>query len=151
MGLKVVRDAIAELEVNQRHWDQWQKFFRAQMAYLLLWSILERLSALCFGPNHDPMKRINQLHELRGIKELMLKHIERDDKVTDSRDPTAIYKLDRSNSEACFKYYYQVRNNLSHRGKAVRNEFDKVAKSLSELTTITEAYLLNLHDTERNS
>lgn len=145
-GLQVVFEVIAELERNSQ-WDIWQMFFRAQMAYLLLWSILERLSALCFGPAHDPMQRVKRLHQLSGMDGLVSTYVCRQDRVSDSRDPRDTYQLDASNPKKCFEYYYQVRSNLSHRGKAVHNEVDKVVKSLSELASITKAYLQSLNGT----
>ena len=49
-GLGVIREAVQEINENDT-WNEWQQFFRCQMAYMLIWSILERLSALCFGPD----------------------------------------------------------------------------------------------------
>ena len=141
-GLKAVRQVNSEVsEKEERNWEQ---FFRAQMAYLLLWSILERLSALCFGAAHDPMKRINRLHELRGMDDLVRAHVKRPDRVSDSRNPKETCTLDATSAEKCFKYYYQVRSNLSHRGKAVHSEVDKVVKSLDELLSITDGYLQSI-------
>jgi len=130
----------------------WKRFFRAQMAYLLLWSVLERLAALCFGPAADPMQRIKRLHELDGVPQAVLKHVTRTgEKVADSRNPKTAIKLDPENAEACFKYYYQLRSNLSHRGKAVFDDFDKVHMSLRELLAITQEYLSGLKSREKSS
>jgi hypothetical protein len=146
-GLAVVREATAEIAANT-HWTEWQRFFRAQMAYLLLWSVLERLSALCIGPNHDPHERINRLYELPGMADLVASHVRRSDRVADSRDPSHSYKLEADNPKKCFQYYYQVRSNLSHRGKGVWNEFGKVHDSLRELLSIAEQYVKRLRDQE---
>lgn len=148
-GLETVREMVREIGSNWE-WNVWQRFFRAQMAYLLLWSILERLSALCFGPARDPIKRVNLLYELHGMRELIGKHVQREDAVSDSRNPKTVYKLDKANPKKCFDYYYQVRSNLSHRGKAVHSEVEKVTESLSELSAITDGYLKSLReDSER--
>ena len=144
-GLETVQRVLEEVDRISDS-DEWPRFFRAQMAYLLLWSILERLSALCFGPGQDPMQRIKKLHELSGMKDLVSLTVQRTDTVSDSRDPNTDYKLDRTDAESCFKYYYQVRSNLSHRGKGMFNEFDKVHYSLKELLTITQQYLDKLKD-----
>lgn len=142
-GLEAVERVLSEVddmpsdsfEANR------QGFFRSQMGYLLLWSILERLSALCFGPSLEPMERINRLHELPGMREAVGQHVQRSDRVSDSRNPDQIYRLEGTNAKSSFLYYYQVRSNLSHRGKGVFNEFEKVHLSLRELLAITRQYL----------
>jgi hypothetical protein len=144
-GLEIVQAVLMDLndEPNVE-----RRFFRAQMAYLLLWSILERLSTLSIGPNIEPTKRAIGLHSLPGMVDLLLRHVDREDKVTDSRDPAKCYSLKKQNPKKCFEYYYQVRSNLSHRGKAVFNEFDKVFYSLKELASITDGYLRSLRERE---
>lgn len=145
-GLGAVERVLGE--VDQMPGDSfdanWQRFFRSQMAYLLLWSILERLSALCFGPNLDPMERIKRLHELPGMAEAVGKYVQRSDRVSDSRNPDLTYRLEAANARSTILYYYQVRSNLSHRGKGVFNEFEKVHSSLRELLAITRQYLKRL-------
>lgn len=147
-GLKTVRLSIKEMDqMPCNSFDaNWHRFFRSQMAYLLLWSILERLSALCFGPGQDPMKRIKRLHELPEMENLVRQNVRRTDNVSDSRNPNKTYKLDCTSAKKCFEYYYQIRSNLSHRGKGVVNEFEKVHESLKELLAITEQYLGKLTD-----
>jgi len=145
VGLKVIRSVSQEIADN-REWDDMEKFFRAQMAYLLLWSILERLSALCFGPRLDPNERIKRLHELPGMTKLVQKVVRRNDRVTDSRDPSQGYILNAENAKKTFQYYYQVRSNLSHRGKAVHNEVGKVRDSLNELLEIVDGFLDELRN-----
>ncbi|WP_218082284.1 gamma-glutamylcyclotransferase [Anthocerotibacter panamensis] len=151
-GLETVRRVLEEVDrmLGDTFDSNWQRFFRSQMAYLLLWSILERLSALCFGPGRDPMQRINKLHELPGMEDLVRQNVLRTDKVSDSRNPETAYGLDNTNTKNCFAYYYQVRSNLSHRGKGVFNEFNKVHSSLKELLAITEQYLSKLQEQEES-
>lgn len=144
-GLDVIRFVNEETRSSMQ-WNDWERFFRAQMAYLLLWSILERLSALSFGPVQDPTQRAHRLHELDGIAELIREVVRRTDRVADSRDPSTSYVLKSDNPLNCFRYYYQVRSNLSHRGKAVHNEVDKVQRSLDELLEITCRYLKGLRE-----
>lgn len=137
-GLATVAESLAELSQTENHW---RRFFKAQMAYLLLWSILERLSALCVGPAKEPTSRVNELYALPGMDNLIAKHVDRTDAVADARDPTKSYRLDKAVPKKCFQYYYQVRSNLSHRGKGVFNELDKVERSAHELLAITREYL----------
>lgn len=150
-GLDAVEDMLKEVDLMPTgDFDKnWQRFFRSQMAYLLLWSILERLSAFCFGPGQDPMQRIKRLHKLRGMSEAVKDHVHRSDCVSDSRNPDSTYRLDGTNAKGSFNYYYQVRSNLSHRGKAMFSEFEKVQSSLKELLAITRQYLVRLQEQEK--
>ncbi len=149
-GLDSVQQVLTEVDrmAGDSFDANWQRFFRSQMAYLLLWSVLERLSAFCFGPGHDPMERIKRLHELDGMPEAVRAHVNRTDRVSDSRNPDQTYRLDANNAKSSFAYYYLVRSNLSHRGKGVFNEFDKVHGSLKELLAITRQYLKKLKEQE---
>ena len=138
-GMHTVREALEDISSAI---GPWEKFYRAQMAYLLLWSILERLSALCCGPLENPLQRVKSLARLDGMSNLIKTHVERfNQRVSDSRDPQKIYRLKENNSHRSFLYYYQIRNNLSHRGKGAIREADKVQNSLVELLEITEGYL----------
>ena len=143
-GLKVVRGVLIELKNDQDDGAQ-NRFFRAQMAYLLLWSILERLSGLSFGTTMDPTQRAISMHSLPGMSDIVARRVGREDSVTDSRDPAKSYRLNGQNTKKCFQYYYQVRSNLSHRGKGAYSEFNKVHGSLEELTGIVEEYLASLN------
>ena len=52
---RLVREAAPDGVDSQPDTPQlWQSFFRLQAAYLLLWSIVERYTALRFGPGLDP-------------------------------------------------------------------------------------------------
>ena len=61
-GLQTVEQIAEELagcsfeSVPPENFD-WPRFFRLQMAYLLLWSAIERSSAFAYGPALDPIAR----------------------------------------------------------------------------------------------
>lgn len=147
-GMEAVQAAVRELEEykDRRNWN-W--FFRAQMAYLLLWSIVERLSALCIGPTFEPNQRINRLDRLPGMNAIISRVVIRKDVVTDSRDPSDDIKLDPARPERCFRYYYQVRSNITHRGKSVLVDTERIWLSLQELLSIVQGYLAYLRQEER--
>jgi len=50
--------------------------------------------------------------------------------------PEEALRLDPTDPTESIKYYYQVRCNLSHRGKAAYNDGETVRKSLRELQCI---------------
>jgi hypothetical protein len=152
-GMEAVESALREVDAmpGDSRQSDWHRFFRSQMAYLLLWSILERLSALCIGPAEAPTSRIKRLHELPGMEDIVRRHVKRSGKVSDSRNPKSGASLDAENAKKSFDYYYQVRSNLSHRGKAVSKEFETVHSSLRELLGITKEYLESLQSTEERA
>jgi hypothetical protein len=150
-GLEAVQrtcDAVSEAYKNSDSHQEWSLFFQSQMAYLLLWSILERLSALCVGPSVDPSQRIQHFSTIEGMGDAVRRNVHRTGKVFDSRDPNDSKTLDPNNSRKCFEYYYRVRSNLSHRGKAAWRDFEVVHRSLSELLSITRDYLSYIHESE---
>ena len=146
-GLGVVHDAIecdAAVKFERpppEHFD-WPRFFRLQMAYLLLWSAIERYTALRIGAGLDPMARIKQFgrHDVFHAAFTSAK-VSRKDRICDSKDPEDSFALDASDPSSAILYYYQVRNNLSHRGKGACADGEIVRKSLVELKVIFDAVL----------
>ena len=146
-GLRVVKDTVTcfsaqEFESASPTLFDWSRFFRLQMAYLLLWSAIERFTAFAFGPALKPMKRMKLLgtdHRFAAAVQHRLPGPS--GSVTDSRDPKTEYHLDPANPGECVLYYYQVRSNLSHRGKSAFRDGNLVRKSLVELLAIFEDML----------
>lgn len=110
----------------------WQMFFRLQSAYLLLWSIVERFTAFRFGPGLDPWPRIVRLNQDATFREAVVAGGAKPDVVIDARDPETRYRLAADGTGAA-KYFYQVRSNLSHRGKSAFKDAQLVYKSVTEL------------------
>lgn len=128
----------------------WSRFFRLEMAYLLLWSVLERYTAFRFGPAVDPMRRIKALGEDdRFVRAFST--VSRTDEVFDSRDSRTKYRLDVANPQRSILYYYQIRNNMSHRGKGAWREANKLRDSLVELTAIAVAMLESARESREQS
>ena len=50
--------------------------------------------------------------------------------------PTEKETLDSSDPKKSLNYYYQVRSNLTHRGKSAHNDFKIIKSSLDELYRI---------------
>jgi hypothetical protein len=151
VGLETVQhthDVVTATRTSGHDYREWSLFFQSQMAYLLLWSILERLSALCVGPSVDPSRRIHHFSLLDGMADAVKRNVHRSERVFDSRDPTNAQRLDPDDPKQSFGYYYRVRSNLSHRGKAAWRDFDMVHNSLTELLGITKDYLSYLRDSE---
>lgn len=123
----------------------WNRAFHIQMAYLLLWSVLERFSALAIGPAVNPNKRISELGRLGPVLDAVKTLESPVRKAFDSRKPNAKpYVLDvRQKPEKAMSYYYAIRSNLSHRGKGAWRDAETVRLSLNELLTVMTAVLMN--------
>jgi hypothetical protein len=115
--------------------DLWHSFFRLQAAYLLLWSIAERYTALRFGPAQDAWPRVVQLGKDRSFLEAVVAAGAKAGEVVDSRDPKNRHQLAEDGTGAA-EYFYQVRSNLSHRGKSAFRDAQLVLKAVTELQDV---------------
>jgi len=140
-ALPLVRD-IAQAYADHRFQSappdvfDWERMFRLQMAYLLLWSSIERYCSLRYGASLDPMKKVKLLGEEPVFGTSLREVVSRKDRVYDSRDPSDHTILDPQKPGPSALYYYQVRSNLSHRGKGAWKDGEIVRQSLNELLEI---------------
>ena len=117
---------------------EWERFFMLQMAYLFLWTVIERYAALVYGPILAPDRKVRKLGEDSLFEALLCATVRRTDRLFDARDPEDSYRLDTANPGQSAKYYFQVRNNLTHRGKGAWQDAERVRQSLQELLTIVQ-------------
>ena len=118
----------------------WPRFFRLQMAYLLLWAAIERYTSFAFGPRLEPMAKVERLAALGSFQAAVRSRVSRRTVVTDSRSLRS-YRLDPESPADAALYYYQVRSNLSHRGKGAWNDGELVRESLRELLDVFKEVL----------
>jgi hypothetical protein len=115
--------------------------FRLQMAYLLLWSAIERYVSLRYHFGDCVTKKVNRLAReesfIRGLRDYVTNNRE----VYRADRPEKKEVLDRENPEKALDYYYQVRSNITHRGKGVERDHERVLKSLRELLSIFRSVL----------
>lgn len=130
-------DVIGEsLEENQAPTEDLKSMFRLQMAYLLLWSAMERYLSLRYHLGNEVNQKLKSLASEPAFVEALRetgavsREIHRTDKPKDR------YKLDPSNATKSLEYYYQVRSNITHRGKGVSGDHERVRMSLAELLPI---------------
>ncbi len=71
-------------------------FFRKQMAYLLLWTSIERYVSLRRGFAGGPMQRVLRLAEEPAFDEALMRFVGRKDRVRRTDDPTQSEVLDRT-------------------------------------------------------
>ena len=144
-GLRVVSDMthdFGKLPFQSSPPDafDWPRFFRLQMAYLFLWAAIERYTVFAFGPRLEPTARVERLGALASFQAAVRSRVTRQSVVTYSRTLNS-YRLDRDTPAEAALYYYQVRSNLSHRGKGAWNDGELVRESLTELLDVFKVVL----------
>ena len=136
---KQALDEVASvLRKNPRFDRECRSLLRLQMAYLLLWSSLERYASLKYHLGDKVVSKILGIGDDPCFAKSPKTHLkgERLGSVVYSAGNLERYTLDSSDPTNSLKYYYQVRSNAIHRGKAVTRDFDIIHSSLEELLAI---------------
>ena len=139
-ALDVVKDTLKD---NLKFKNNLQPMFRLQMGYLLLWSSIERYVSLRYHLADGAHKKIMKLAEESSFESALKNVVKREDKVYRADRPTEGYALDNSNPKESLEYYYQIRSNITHRGKGINRDHDRVKNSLKELVDIFDKVLLS--------
>jgi hypothetical protein len=113
------------------------QFFQYQMAYLLLWSALERFCSLRYGLGLESMARIHRLAEEPAFSDALKRHVHEERRVFRADRPTEPPEhLRPDDPTGSLDFYHQARSNIVHRGKSVRDDLSLVQQSLAELSAI---------------
>jgi hypothetical protein len=132
-ALAVVQET---LEWNRSfEWDL-RPLFRLEMAYLLLWTSIERYASLRYHLGDNSMKKVVKMADESEFRAALARHVIERREVYRTNDPTERYVLSGGDPRSSINYYYQLRSNLVHRGKSISLDHDRVLKSLEELLTI---------------
>ena len=123
-----------ELNDENKHWSRVEDFFKLQMAYMLLWSAIDRYCTLryvgeSFGDYH------RELADEIFFKDALKKHVTSKRTVYSSQDLWN-YTLNPKKPYYSLKYYYTIRCNVVHRGKAIHGDEYMLRASLTELLNI---------------
>ena len=127
-ALSLIKDTMKEFE--DKDITNLRDFFKLQMHYMLLWSVIERFCTLSYGyfsigPNKDKFAKEKSFKN-------KLKTIERDDEIYSS-DKIKKKFINPRKWQSIF-YYYTIRCNVVHKGKNVGVEdMNKLKYSLEEL------------------
>ena len=134
-ALDVVEKTL--LENSKKSALDMEAFFSLQMAYLLLWSSIERYVSLRYNLGDKVVDKISKLASESAFAESLCKYV---------KTPREVFRIDRPaqkeilNPDApdkALRYYYQVRSNITHRGKStLYNDFKMLQDSLKELLLI---------------
>lgn len=130
----------AALEVVQETWEAHADFdwdlrpmFRLQMAYLLLWSSIERYASLRYHLGGRAVDKVMQIANDPKFLQLLKQRVTRRHRVQRADRPQDHYELNPGDAHESLRYYYQIRSNITHRGKGVVQDHEMVRDSLKEL------------------
>ncbi len=133
------KQALEEVEEilrnNQNFALDFKALFRLQMAYSLLWSAIERFTGLKYHLGGKASEKVYQIVNEKCFPD-SLKRVVTDEREIFNTVDLGKCTLNPSDPDRSIRYYYQVRSNSIHRGKAVRRDFNTIKKSLSELLEI---------------
>ncbi|HEX3623210.1 MAG TPA: hypothetical protein VHT97_12930 [Acidimicrobiales bacterium] len=116
----------------------WERFFALQAAYLLLWSAVERFTALAYGPSQAPLERTWRLGDDPGFRSCVVAAgVAPSAKTADSRDPTRARRIREDGSGAMFSWE-AARHLVGHPGRTAFVDGVLLRRSL-----------IDLHDTFR--
>ena len=114
---------------------EYRSLFRLQMAYALLWSAIERYASLKYHLGDQVCKKVFRIAEENSFIESLKRNVASARTVFSAADLEK-RTLDPNDPGKSIRYYYQIRSNAVHRGKAVTRDFETVKLSLKELLAI---------------
>ncbi len=106
------------------------------MAYTLLWTSLERYAGLRYHLGKEVKQKVRKIANEAAFAKSLRRHVKARREVYSIQKPSDKFRLDPDDPEKSINYYYQVRCNTVHRGKAVVRDYDIVRDSLEELLNI---------------
>lgn len=110
-------------------------FFKLQMAYMLLWSSIDRYCTLKYGDGHSFKEYRKMLSEEKAFEDALKKHVGSERRVYSVQDLWE-YILTPDNPLYSLNYYYTIRCNVVHKGKSTYNDSKMLKQSLKELLNI---------------
>ena len=141
-------DALDVVEETLADWKDFnpgdmRPTFRLEMAYMLLWSSIERYLALRYhlGPKNENSRvsvrgLVLKLAEEPAFTNSLTHVVTRTHRIYRADDPDGHEDLNPVDPKKSVDYYYQVRSNITHRGKGVMRDHETLVNSLTELLAI---------------
>lgn len=131
-GLEILR------QFKVPDWDEnLRGSFKIQMNYMFLWTIIERFTFLRYSLGGSVTSRnkslANNEHFILGLE----KYVSNERKVFSAKT-LGHETLSSKKPEKSIVYYYQVRNNLTHRGKGISQDHCIIYNCYNELLNIIE-------------
>ncbi len=134
-------EALEEIETilatSEHSFESYKPIFRLQMAYGLLWTALERYAGLRYHFGENAMLKVGNIANEEIFSTGLRKYVDKRNRtIYRTDDPGEKYILSVDNPKKALHYYYAVRSNAIHRGKAVHRDYETLYLSLKELLAI---------------
>lgn len=114
-----------------------EPLFRLQAAYLLLFAAVERYASLRYGlRGGDIMSKLSKVANEPAFGAALADHVVELQTVRRADNPGDSERLDPTNPMKSMRYYYQLRSNISHRGKAAVVDFRRLVAATESLRAI---------------
>jgi gamma-glutamylcyclotransferase (GGCT)/AIG2-like uncharacterized protein YtfP len=124
--------------------------FHLEMAYLLLWSSIERYLSLRYDLSDQVNRKVQHLAAELAFQAKLRELSPPQEEVSRADDPAKKAVLS-DNPKKAVDYYYRIRCNISHRGKGVHRDHKRVLAALQQLTPLFEAVLDDAFGDRRRS
>jgi hypothetical protein len=121
-----------------------KRFLKLQMLYLLLWTSIERYLGLRYSfRGAEISSKIRSLANNKNFAEMLVKFTEhsRYRKIYSTDRVDDALRFDCHNAKKSLEYFYQVRCNITHRGKAAMGDSDLVEQCLRDLCRVYKEFL----------
>jgi hypothetical protein len=123
-------------------WDL-EPFFQLQMAYMLLWTSIERFVSFKYHLGDKVTEKVFRLADDPVFARALRDRVKEERGVYRSDDPTKRAVLIPDRPRKALEYYYQIRSNIAHRGKTAVRDHEMLRASLDELLGIFKEVLTN--------
>lgn len=138
---------VVEKELkDEKIWHNIEDFFKLQMAYMLLWAAIERYCSLKYNAAKIWQKN-EELSKEEIFKKSLKKHVQSQRTVYSSENLRK-FTLNAEKPFESLEYYYTIRCNVVHRGKAMYNDSKMLKQSLGELLNIFRDVLDDTFDSD---
>lgn len=132
------------LDSNEFSWDV-RNFFELQMNYMLLWSAIDRYSALKYNRPRNSWN-YERFAQEKAFGQGIRKFNDESHRPVYSTEDLRIHEYDAENPIETIYYYYTLRCNVVHRGKAMASDYDMLKRATEELLEIFKEVLEDTFD-----
>lgn len=138
--LEYINLAISHQRPARNHSEQYTKSLEIQMLYMLLWVSIDRFLSFRYGETKN--NNVLLLSEEKSFRDALKNYVEEDERVFYNRKNVYStkhlrdYELNPNKPACSAMFYYTIRNNVVHNGKALDIEQDMLLKALTQLLNI---------------